>query len=1071
MKKAFVLRLILSAAICLLGVSAFAQVSDIRGQVVEAGSGAPVIGAGISVKGTTQGTVTDMDGFFSIRVRPGTVAVVSSIGYESVEVALQSGMTVVLEEEHMELNDVVVIGYGSVRRKDLTGSVAQVRPDRLQNENPVTVQDVLRGVAGLNVGVSNDAKGGGSLNIRGQRSVYTDGDHNAPLIILDGMQFYGELSEINPDDIDQIDILKDASSAAVYGAKAANGVIIITTKKGRTGKPVVNFTANLGLVTKGNYQRVFTPEEYLQHKVDYFETQTYGFDASGKFGTYQTESMKDKPGYYRNPNDLPSGVTLDQWRNYDSGTAGLDDLAIWGARINMAGNLLDNLVAGKTINWEDYVFRTGVQQDYNVSVGGATDKANYYLSLGYLDNQGLVRYNDYQTLRASMKVGMNVTKWLSVGANVNFQHRTDGTLNNVSGLVDISPYADRYDENGNLLQYLLTDARYTMYKTQADWEAQYRDRERGYYVFNTIFNATVKLPFNITYQFNVSPRLQWYYNRAFTSQAQPDSNPVNRGVDRNTSQNFDWSLNNTLTWDQTFDRHHVILTLVQEAENRRYWSDNLATRNIQPSDALGFHYTTSGDKNNTSWNSNDTHQSADALLARLQYTYDDRYLLTTSVRRDGYSAFGQNYPYAIFPSVALGWVFTNEDFWKWSDVMDYGKLRASFGLNGNRALSDPYISLSNLTTGQYSQYIVNGAISDVVYLRVDRLGNPNLQWEKSRAWNFGLDFSFLKSRIRGSVEGYLTQTTDMIMSQRLPSFTGFSSITTNLGEVDNNGIEVNLNTVNIRRENFEWDTQVTFAYNHNFIKHIYGKFDENGVEEDDVTNNWFIGKSIGEIWDYQITGIWQVDQAEEAAKYGQVPGDPIVWNNPDNDIKNADGTLTPYYDDDDKVFLGKRTAPVRWSMRNDFTIFKNITVGFSMYSYMGWRASQSDLWGGSEGDAFLNNENGGGFLDFGMRNQRAKDYWTPSRPLDNFARLNAQGPTSARKPHFYANRSFVRLDNLSVAYALPSSLVSRVNISAAKVFCNVRNIGTIQSSEWTYGDPENQSYLPRTFTFGVNVSF
>ena len=1043
------------------------QAVKVTGNVVDA-KGEPIIGATIIENGTKNATITDFDGNFNLSVsKIGTTLTVSSIGYKSQDVkATSAPMNIVLQEDAAQLEDVVVIGYGTVRKKDLTGSVVQIRPDRLAAENPQTVQDVLRGTAGLNVGYSNDAKGGGSLNIRGQRSVYTDGGHNDPLLILDGMQFYGELSEINPDDIEQIDVLKDASSAAIYGAKAANGVIIITTKKGKSSKPVVNFTANVGAVTRAGYQRVFTPEEYLQHKVDYFEMQTYGMDANGHLATYQTATMKDKVGYYRDPRNLPSGISLEQWRGYDTGTAGMDDLEIWAHRINMFGNLADNLVAGKTIDWKDYVYRTGFQQDYNASLSGASERMNYYLSAGYLNNQGTRYHNNYESFRANMKISGDVNKWLSLSANVNFQERTDGTLNDPSGLMDISPYADRYDADGNLLQYMLTDVRYTMYKTQADWEAQYRERERGYTVLNTIFNATVKLPFNITYAFNIAPRYQWYYNRYFTSQSQPDSNPTSRGVDRNSNKHFDYSLNNTLTWDQTFaQKHHVVVTLVQEYEDRMYWSDNLQTRNITPSDALGFHYTTTGDKDNTTWSTDDTHETADALLARLQYTYDDRYMITGSIRRDGYSAFGQNNPYATFPSVAAAWTFTNEKFWKWDNIMDYGKLRVSFGKNGDRSLSNPYVALSNLTTGTWANYIIGGEVEDRSYLRVDRLANPNLEWEKSQAWNVGLDFSFLHSRITGAIEFYQMQTKDMIMSQRLPNFTGFSNITTNLGCVDNNGFELTLNTVNVQTTDFEWRTQFTFAYNQNKIKHLYGNYDENGVEQDDMTNGWFIGHSIDEIWDYKILGVWQQDQAEEAAKYGQVPGDPIVWNNPDNDV---DGK--PYYDDNDKVFIGKRTAPTRLSMRNDFTIFKNLSVGFSLYGYFGWKSNASDLWGGSEGDAFLNNENGGGFLDFGMRNQPWKKYWTPDNPQTEYARLNAQGPNGI-KPHYYINRSFIRFDNLSVAYTLPKAWIQALQITNVKLYANVKNLGTIHSDRWIYGDPENQSYSTRTYTFGINVTF
>lgn len=1058
---------LMSLGVLLCSIQASAQQIEASGTVLDS-NGESVIGATIKDLSSQTGTVTDIDGHFALRVNKGSKLSISYVGYKTMEVVAAPNMKIILAEDVDMLDEVVVIGYGSVKKKDLTGSVIQIRPDRIASENPQNIQDVLRGTAGLNVGMSNDAKGGGSLNIRGQRSVYTDGDHNAPLIIFDGMQFHGELSEINPDDIEQMDVLKDASSAAVYGAKAANGVIIITTKKGKTGKPVVNFSANLGLTTRADHERYFTTDEYLQHKVDYYESNTFGVNpTTNQWEAYQKGGIASTPYYYANPDNLPDGVSLDQWRGYTTNAVGESDLGIWARRINFHDELLDNFLAGKVVDWENYIYRTGIQQDYDVSISGANEKANYYLSVGYLDSQGVRKGNDYTSIRVNMKLNMDVTKWLSVGANVNFQDRTDGENYNPEGMRSNAPWANRYDENGNLVQYTLPS--YSMKGNASDFNARYTELEKGYTVFNTQFNAKVKLPFNITYQFNVAPRYQFFYDRYFMSQELPDSNPKDRGVNREQSKNFDWSLNNIITWDQTFaEKHHVILTLVQEAEERRYWKDRIEARNIQPSDALGLHNTENGTLENSSFSSSDTHETADALMARLQYTFDDRYLLTTSLRRDGYCAFGSNNPYATFPSVAVGWVFTNEKFWKWQDIMDYGKLRVSFGVNGNRSLKDPYLALSNLTTGKYMGYIYNGTINDKVYLRVDRLANPNLKWEKSQAWNFGLDFSFLNNRISGSVEYYRTQTKDMIMYQRLPQFIGFNGINTNLGQVDNKGFELTINSKNIDMSNFQWNTSFNLAYNQNKIVHLYGEYDENGKEMNEEANGWFIGKSIDEIWDFKVLGIWQVDQVEEATKHGQQPGDPIVWNNPENDIVNTDGTTTIVYNNADKKFLGKRTAPIRLSMRNDFTILKNISVGFSVYSYIGWKAHRGGTY---DSDSFMNNDNGGGFLEYGMYNQPWKRYWTADNPENMMGRINAKGPTGAEKPNLYLNRSFLRFDNLSIAYTLPKAWVQKFQMSNVKVYANVKNLGSIHSSDWYYGDPENMGHSTRTYTFGLNVTF
>ena len=307
---------------CVFALAAHSQNVVIKGSVTDVNK-EPLLGVNIKVKGTSTGTITDIDGNFSINGPKGATLVISYIGMVTQEVEYKGQpLNVVLKDDSQALEEVVVVGYGSMRKKDLTGSVVQVRPDKIANDNPKTVQDVLRGTPGLTVGYGESdagAKGGGSMKIRGQRSVYTDGGHNDPLLILDGMFFYGELSEINPDDIAQIDVLKDASAAAVYGARAANGVIIISTKKGKQGKPTINFTASIGLTQKAAYRdRWQSPEAYLQHYVDWKEKNTYGVNAeTGEYAAYSRPGNEytSKPGYFRNPNNLDD-VSLEAWRGY-----------------------------------------------------------------------------------------------------------------------------------------------------------------------------------------------------------------------------------------------------------------------------------------------------------------------------------------------------------------------------------------------------------------------------------------------------------------------------------------------------------------------------------------------------------------------------------------------------------------------------------------------------------------------------------------------------------------------------------------------------------------------------------
>ena len=869
---------------CMFAHVIYAQNMMIKGTVIDANND-PLLGVTIMVKGTTTGTITDVDGNFSIKGKTGETLIVSYIGMQTQEVVFRGQpLKIMLKDDAQALEEVVVVGYGTMRKKDLTGSVIQVRPDKIANENPKTVQDILRGTPGLAIGYNADAKGGGSMNIRGQRSVYTDGNHNSPLLILDGMMFYGELSEINPDDIGQIDVLKDASAAAVYGAKAANGVIIITTKKGKRGKPVVNVSTNIGLTQRSAYRERFSPSAYLQHYADWKAKSTYGANAEGNWDDYQIGVYKGMDDYYTNPDKL-TNIDLDIWRGYTSNESGESDLSIWAKRLGFTGNVLENILSGKTVDWEDKAFRLGFNQDYNASVSGASEKVDYYFSLGYLRNEGALIDDTYRAVRANMKLNAKVTNWFEIGANVNFQDRTDGSIDMDEGqFMRNSPYADYADEDGNPIQYP-NDETYSQRGYNYDFQKQYLDLEKGYTVLNSIFNAKVKLPFGITYQFNVAPRYQFFYERYFMSADLPGSNPNNRGADREHAKRFDWSLNNTITWDKIFDKkHHFIVTLAQEAEERQRWSDRIEARNIQPSDALGFHNTQNGSKESSSYSTTDSHETADGLLGRLFYSYDDRYMLTTSIRRDGYSAFGSTNPYAWFPSVAVAWTFSNEKFFqKIKNVMSSGKLRASYGSNGNRSLADPYTALANLSagSGDYMGYLTStGEVELMRYLMASRMANPTLQWEKTKSWNFALDFGFLNDRITGTMEFYTMNTNDMIMSQPLPVFTGFNNITTNLGQVNNTGFEFSLNTVNIKQKNFEWNTTFNFSYNKNKIKHLFYEYenvlDANsnviGQKESDYTaNGWFIGKPINQIWDYKVIGIWQNDEWKEAAKYKQQP--------------------------------------------------------------------------------------------------------------------------------------------------------------------------------------------------------
>ena len=1055
----------------LLSLPVLAQNAQIKGTVKDA-KGEAVIGASIFVKGTQTGTASDLDGSFSLQVPHGAVLEVSAIGYQGIElpVAGKTTIDIVLSEDTTLLDDVVVVGYATMRKKDVTGSVVQVKAGDRDNEAPGTVQDLLRNVPGMNIGANNTARGGGDIEIRGERSMSAI-TSSAPMLVLDGMPFYGTLAEINPEDIGQIDILKDASAAAVYGSQAANGVIIITTKKGKQGKPVISFSSKIGLVQMTRRPRMMNGEELLEFERDYQKRQTYGFSPSGEYGPYQSGRV-DQPGYYDRWDDLPAGVSVDQWRAYSGADASMSNPEVWFRRIVPAASqtLVDGYLAGKTFDWDDYATRLGLNQDYTASISGASDRTNYYMSLSYLKNRGVLLGDDYNTFRANMKLTTKITDWLEVSANVAFSDRSDTDMtilfynprggvssNNVS---QNNPFTSMYYADGTLNPHPNGETNSSKGYNYA-YNQKYQNEESGTTTLNSILTAKLILPFDITYSFNVSPRFIWGYDRLFTSADHIDYTATQRGVNRDWNKTFEWNLNNTINWDHTFaGKHHFTVTLVQEAERHQTWMDFIRARKIEPTDALGFHFTSGAGKLESSFGTTDTYQSGVGYLARLFYSYDDRYMITASVRRDGYSAFGQAVPYATFPSVALAWSFTNEPWFKWTP-MSMGKLRLSWGQNGNRALKDPYLALASLATGSapFGYLDKSGALTEMQYLTLDRMANPNLKWERSESYNIALDYGFLKNRITGSIEAYHIITRDMILNRTLPNFTGFSEIAANIGQVSNRGIEVSVSSRNMDRPNFKWNTTFNLSYNRNRIDHLYYEYDENGKELDDIASQWFIGKPISVIWNYDVQGIYQVSEAAEAKKLGLVPGDVKVRNvYTENDRILEDGTRVPVYDNNDKVFLGDSQAPVLWSLYNNFTFLKNFDFSFNLASQMGAKFIDT-MYSVYAEDVTL--ENGLNFVN--------RPYWRPDRPYNDWGRINAQMPagTSGGLLH---DRSFIRLENVSLAYNVPKSFISRFGISSLRLNATVRNAGVISLDGWKYYDPQTLSFMNRTITFGVNVT-
>jgi TonB-dependent starch-binding outer membrane protein SusC len=1013
--------------------------------------GSPLPGVTVVVKGTTVGTVTDPDGNYSLSVPANAKTLLFSfIGMkpQEIEIGTQSSFNVVLMPDVIGLEEVVAIGYGTMKKSDLTGAVSSVKASQVENEKPQALQDMLRGnIAGLQVGFSTTAKGGGDMEIRGDNTLKAASN---PLIVLDGVIYQGALEDINPNDIESLDVLKDASSAAVYGSRSANGVVLVTTKKGAKGKPVINVNSSVGMATMGTLEEVYGPYEFVSWRTKVMQSLNYYNAATNK-----------KLYKFEDPNNLPEGVTKEMWLD---GSAG-DETDIWLARLGMLPLEVANYKAGQSVDWTDMVFQNGLRQDYNISLSGRSEAVTYYMSLGYNNNEGIIVGDGFSTIRGRVNLDAKVTDWLTVGMNTQFSDRDESKMNraNADGSnpdptiqaawgtrINNSPWGSIYNDDGVTLRRSPVDdpgrgAIHSLY------EMTFQERRRYYNTLNANLYATIKLPYNISYQINFAPRYQWYEFMNHQSVQNEDWARFGGQSKRLQQKIYSWQVDNLIKWNQTFNGIHKFdVTLLANAEKFQSWENYMSAQNFQPTDALGFHRMQAGTGTTFQITSNDEYDTGNALMGRVFYSLKDKYMLTVTMRRDGYSAFGQQYPYGYFPSAALGWVFTDEGFAK-NDILTYGKLRASFGSNGNRAIGR-YEALSDMATGKYPYQTITGTVYEGTQLYVNRMANSELKWEETESLNFGLDYGILNGLFDGSIEFYTARTKDVLVDRRLPDILGFNSVASNLGQVNNSGVEIVFNARVMNRENFNWNINTNFTMNRNEIVHLYGdmvdvKDAEGNVigqkEGDDYTNGWFIGKPIDIIWQPKIIGVWQIGEEDQAKRYGQFPGDFKL-----QDV-NDDGKIN----DLDRQYLGYRTPRFRWNMRQEFNIYKNFDVSFMIYSYWGHKGTMNSA---KNRDSFPERVN-----------SYKIPFWTPETPHNDYARIySAEGGAVF---DVWRDRSFIRLDNISLAYTVPNNLLSKAHIANLKIFATARNVGW-WAPEWTFWDPENSGPNPRIFTLGVNLT-
>lgn len=1036
---------------CSWGLGA-AQTLTVKGRVTSSENHQGIAGVTVSVPGTDKGTVSDASGQYQLDgVAPTDSLAFSFVGFTKkvVAVAGRTEINQTLAPDISRLNQLVVVGYGTQKKKDLTGAISTINATQLQKEHPSTVQDVLRAnVPGLQIGFKTTPKGDAGLQVRGKNTLNAG---SGPLIVLDGVIYYGALSDINPNDIASVDVLKDASSAAVYGAKAAEGVIAITTKKGSSEKPTVNFNANIGVATREMKEPLYDPQQFIHWREDV---------------QYSRNNATAEHYIFENPANLPSGVSMADWLAWDNSDPEADPTTVWLQRLNFRPIEIANYKAGRTVDWFDHVFQNGLRQDYTVSLSGRKQGLSYYWSLGYENNEGVVVWSKFSTYRSRLNLEADVTDFLTVGLNTQFAARDESAVPaDWDAAVRDSPFGSFYTDDSSDYRYSPQDEPGGGSRNPLA-AAAYTDRIKRFYTLNSSMYAKVKLPFHITYQVNFTPRLEWYNYFNHQSSKYQDWAGAGGNSTREHHVLYQWQVDNVLNWNQTFGDHHFEVTLLANAEKYQIWRDQMTNSGFLPNDNLGYNNIGAGtnpamtsgpgDYSDASGTYGDEYSTGDALMARLFYSFMDRYLVTLSFRRDGYSAFGQRNPRANFPSAALGWVFTQEPFFS-ADWLNYGKLRLSYGINGNRDVGR-YVALANLQTGKYLHVSPDGGtVTTPSQLYVNNMPNPDLKWEQTTALNAGLDFSLMDGVLDGSIDAYRSKTTNLLVKRILPNVTGFDFVWSNLGEVDNHGLEIDLKSRNMQRPNFSWRTAFNFSLNRNKIAHLYGNMvdvtDDQGKvigqkEADDISNKWFIGHPIDAVWNIKVLGVYQSDQQDAAARYGQYPGD-FHLQDVDDDGK---------YTNADRQFLGFSEPRFRWTLRNEFTIMQHFDLSFLLYS----------LWGHMGTYNIAKNRDG--FPD--RSNSYQIPYWTADNPTNDYARLySSDGGASF---DVYRKRSFVRLDNVSLAYTFPQHLLDKASIQALRVYFTVKN-AALYAPDWDFWDPENGALgndgpASRIYTLGVNLT-
>lgn len=982
----------------------------------------PIIGANVIIKGTTNGVITDIDGNFTLEnVKKGDILQVSFIGYSTKEIKISNNnnLHIQLDEDTQSLEEVVVVGYGSQRKSDLTGGVTAVGEDKLGLVSTNNLMDKLAGqIPGLNISTGNAQPGEDqTLRIRGNNSLTASND---PLIVMDGIPYSGSLGDIDPDIIESMSVLKDASSAAIYGSRGSNGVILIQTKKGRQGKATVTYKGQVGMAETERRLDMMSGDEYLQYLYDY--------------------------------NHLKNGIPYDQLT--PESVLGADELA--------------NYKAGRTIDWQDKMFRQALVTNHQISLTGGTESTTYMASISRLRQDGVVRNTGMKRTNISLNINQNLGKWLKIGMSMQaIQKEYGGELPYLEAGLKMSPFGTYSDEEGNLEYYPMS--RNTLfYNPMSDCDAIEDKTNRNVFIstFADITLPVKGLSFRTNFGYNYRNNfVGTYYGRNTLTGSKVDG-----AASIENTHYWDYTWENILKYENTFGKHKIDATgLFSIQETSKQYSKQSAESFVN--DEGGYHNMAGGEKNK-SLSSSLTETALLSYMIRLNYAYAGKYLLTLTGRSDGYSAFGANNKYAFFPSAAAAWNISSEEFMEntrnWLDMM---KLRVSYGANGNQGIN-AYQTLDRLSLTQYvwgdGGNTVNG-----VYLPTNGVGNPNLKWETTYTFNTGIDFGLFNGRLSGNIDFYIANTKDLLMNRTVPYMNGYRSILDNIGQTRNVGVEFALNSINIETKDFLWKTNVNFSLNRDKIV----KLQENG--KDDITNKWFIGEPTNVYYDYNVIGTWQTDDPHwkclvEKDNTGNIISEK--WGYYTDDWKeiqkgaepgsakledvDGDGVITA----DDKKIIGSKLPSFLMSMTNNFT-YKDFYMSFVLNGVFGqWRQMHDQNF-----DRWMPEFN---YLS-GM------NYWTESNPTNE---MTSPSYVPYEKHSFYKKMNYVQLKNITIGYNIPKTFTQKLGITSARVDVSVNNVCTFSNIKNALNydnakanDDEKGVVVgyptARSYMLGLNVTF